>query len=91
MLNIEGYYNSLLTLFDKGVEEGFIKPGARDIVLSAPTANELLRKMEVLSAVPTLFDFLSNYNNLGSLLSRLDCVRETSSLSCRFNGLYSLS
>ncbi|CAA3015670.1 cytokinin riboside 5'-monophosphate phosphoribohydrolase LOG8-like [Olea europaea var. sylvestris] len=46
LLNIEGYYNSLLTLFDKGVEEGFIKPGARDIVLSAPTANELLRKME---------------------------------------------
>lgn len=49
MLNIDGYYDSLLTLFDKGVEEGFIKPGARHIVLSAPTAKELLTKMEVLS------------------------------------------
>ncbi|CAA3000662.1 cytokinin riboside 5'-monophosphate phosphoribohydrolase LOG8-like isoform X1 [Olea europaea var. sylvestris] len=46
LLNVDGYYNSLLTLFDKGVEEGFIKPGARDIVLSAPSANELLTKME---------------------------------------------
>ncbi|XP_016512140.1 cytokinin riboside 5'-monophosphate phosphoribohydrolase LOG8-like [Nicotiana tabacum] len=46
LLNVEGYYNSLLTLFDNGVEEGFIKPGARDIVLAAPTARELLSKME---------------------------------------------
>ncbi|CAA0821291.1 Cytokinin riboside 5-monophosphate phosphoribohydrolase LOG8 [Striga hermonthica] len=46
LLNVDGYYNALLTLFDKGVEEGFIKPIARQIVLSAPTANELLTKME---------------------------------------------
>ncbi|KAH6761325.1 putative lysine decarboxylase family protein [Perilla frutescens var. frutescens] len=47
LLNVEGYYDSLLELFDKGVEEGFIKPAARRIVLSAPTAKELLAKMEV--------------------------------------------
>ncbi|XP_010519845.1 PREDICTED: cytokinin riboside 5'-monophosphate phosphoribohydrolase LOG8-like isoform X2 [Tarenaya hassleriana] len=46
LLNVDGYYNSLLALFDTGVEEGFIEPGARDIVLSAPTAEELLEKME---------------------------------------------
>ncbi|XAR69237.1 hypothetical protein NMG60_11000748 [Bertholletia excelsa] len=46
LLNVDGYYNSLLALFDNGVEEGFIKPGARHIVLSAPTARELLEKME---------------------------------------------
>lgn len=46
LLNVDGYYDSLLILFDKGVEEGFIKPGARHIVLSAPTAKELLTKME---------------------------------------------
>ncbi|CAA2973518.1 cytokinin riboside 5 -monophosphate phosphoribohydrolase LOG8 [Olea europaea subsp. europaea] len=46
LLNIDGYYDSLLTLFDRGVEEGFIKPSARHIVLSAPTAKELLTKME---------------------------------------------
>ena len=47
MLNVDGYYNALLALFDNGVEEGFIKPGAREIVVSAPTANELMTKMEV--------------------------------------------
>ncbi|KAL7187797.1 hypothetical protein ACSBR1_037784 [Camellia fascicularis] len=46
LLNVEGYYNSLLALFDNGVEEGFIKPSARHIVLSAPTAKDLLVKME---------------------------------------------
>lgn len=47
LLNVDGYYDPLLMLFDKGVEEGFIKPAARNIVLSAPTAEELLTKMEV--------------------------------------------
>ena len=48
LLNVDGYYNFLLALFDNGVKEGFIKPGARHIVVSAPTAKELLVKMEVL-------------------------------------------
>lgn len=46
-MNVDGYYNNLLALFDNGVEEGFIKPGARDIVVSAPSARELIEKMEV--------------------------------------------
>ncbi|KAG6591471.1 Cytokinin riboside 5'-monophosphate phosphoribohydrolase LOG8 [Cucurbita argyrosperma subsp. argyrosperma] len=46
LLNVDGYYNSLLALFDNGVVEGFIKPGAREIVISAPTAKELMEKME---------------------------------------------
>ncbi|XP_044471645.1 cytokinin riboside 5'-monophosphate phosphoribohydrolase LOG8 [Mangifera indica] len=46
LLNVDGYYNFLLALFDNGVEEGFIKPGARQIIISAPTAKELLEKME---------------------------------------------
>ncbi|KAF5444758.1 hypothetical protein F2P56_033863 [Juglans regia] len=46
LLNVDGYYNCLLALFDNGVEEGFIKPVARRIVLSAPTAKELIIKME---------------------------------------------
>nr|XP_043638898.1 cytokinin riboside 5'-monophosphate phosphoribohydrolase LOG8 [Erigeron canadensis] len=46
LLNIDGYYNNLLALFDNGVKEGFIKPGARDIVLSASNALDLLKKME---------------------------------------------
>lgn len=47
LLNVDGYYNCLLALFDKGVEEGFIKPSARHIVVSAPTGKELIARMEV--------------------------------------------
>ncbi|OAE35142.1 hypothetical protein AXG93_4461s1210 [Marchantia polymorpha subsp. ruderalis] len=46
LLNVDGYYNSLLALFDKAVEEGFLKLSARNILLSAPTARELLEKFE---------------------------------------------
>ncbi|XP_068638595.1 cytokinin riboside 5'-monophosphate phosphoribohydrolase LOG1-like [Aristolochia californica] len=46
LLNVGGYYNSLLSLFDKGVEEGFIENSARQIVVSAEAAEELIRKME---------------------------------------------
>ncbi|XXG46035.1 hypothetical protein AAC387_Pa02g0974 [Persea americana] len=46
LLNVDGYYNSLLALFDNGVAEGFIKPADRHIVLSATTAEELIVKME---------------------------------------------
>ncbi|KAJ0980802.1 hypothetical protein J5N97_009057 [Dioscorea zingiberensis] len=38
---------SLLELFDKGVEKGFIESSARDIVVSAETVDVLIRKMEV--------------------------------------------
>ncbi|RWR77751.1 cytokinin riboside 5'-monophosphate phosphoribohydrolase LOG1-like protein [Cinnamomum micranthum f. kanehirae] len=46
LLNVDGYYNSLLALFDKGVEEGFIENSAGQIVVSAETPSELIRKME---------------------------------------------
>ncbi|ESR37788.1 hypothetical protein WN944_027843 [Citrus x changshan-huyou] len=46
LLNVDGYYNSLLTFIDKAVEEGFISPNARHIIVSAPNAKELMNKME---------------------------------------------
>ncbi|CAB4312548.1 unnamed protein product [Prunus armeniaca] len=46
LLNIDGYYDCLLRLFDKGVEEGFINLSARNIVISAKTAQELIERME---------------------------------------------
>ncbi|KAL6637654.1 hypothetical protein ACP70R_025226 [Stipagrostis hirtigluma subsp. patula] len=45
LLNVDGYYNSLLSLFDKGVEEGFIDASARNIFVLADTASELLAKL----------------------------------------------
>lgn len=47
LLNVDGYFNSLLSLFDKGVEEGFIDRSARHIVVIADTPSELIKKMEV--------------------------------------------
>lgn len=49
LLNVDGYYNSLLSFIDKAVEEGFISPSARHIIVSAPTAEELVKKLEVFS------------------------------------------
>ncbi|KAF8403966.1 hypothetical protein HHK36_012074 [Tetracentron sinense] len=46
LLNVDGYYDCLLALFDKGVEEGFIKPYDRNIVVSAKTPQELIEMME---------------------------------------------
>ncbi|XP_010253717.1 PREDICTED: cytokinin riboside 5'-monophosphate phosphoribohydrolase LOG1 isoform X2 [Nelumbo nucifera] len=46
LLNVDGYYNSLLSFVDKAVEEGFISPSARHIIVSAPTAKELVKKLE---------------------------------------------
>ncbi|KAL0309438.1 UNVERIFIED_CONTAM: Cytokinin riboside 5'-monophosphate phosphoribohydrolase LOG7 [Sesamum radiatum] len=41
-----GYYNSLLSFLDKAVDEGFISPTARRIIVSAPTAKQLVRELE---------------------------------------------
>ncbi|KAM0886777.1 hypothetical protein ACQ4PT_029479 [Festuca glaucescens] len=46
LLNVDGYYNSLLTFIDKAVEEGFINTCARRIIVLAPTAEELMEKLE---------------------------------------------
>ncbi|TVU24834.1 hypothetical protein EJB05_27294, partial [Eragrostis curvula] len=46
LLNVDGYYNSLLTFIDQAVAEGFISLSARRILMSAPTAHELLDNLE---------------------------------------------
>ncbi|XP_058090709.1 probable cytokinin riboside 5'-monophosphate phosphoribohydrolase LOGL10 [Magnolia sinica] len=46
LLNVDGFYNSLLTFIDKAVDDGFIKPSQRNIIVSAPNAKELVQKLE---------------------------------------------
>ncbi|KAF3676796.1 putative cytokinin riboside 5'-monophosphate phosphoribohydrolase LOGL2 [Capsicum annuum] len=46
LLNVDGYYNSLLSFIDKAVREGFISLNARQIIASAPTTTELVKKLE---------------------------------------------
>ncbi|XP_047313356.1 cytokinin riboside 5'-monophosphate phosphoribohydrolase LOG1-like [Impatiens glandulifera] len=46
VLNVDGYYNSLLSFMDKAVEEGFITPTARHIIVSTPNPATLLQLLE---------------------------------------------
>lgn len=45
LLNIDGYYDNLLALFERGVQEGFIEDSASQIVISAQTVQELMTKI----------------------------------------------
>ncbi|KAJ8565248.1 hypothetical protein K7X08_007824 [Anisodus acutangulus] len=58
LLNVEGYYNSLLCFLDKAVDEGFISPTARRIIVSAPTPQQLVRQLE--EHVPETDEITSN-------------------------------
>nr|XP_043613441.1 cytokinin riboside 5'-monophosphate phosphoribohydrolase LOG7 [Erigeron canadensis] len=60
LLNVDGYYNSLLSFIDKAVDEGFISPIARRIILSAPKAKELVRQLE---------EFVPEYDEIASKLT----------------------
>ncbi|XP_075475117.1 cytokinin riboside 5'-monophosphate phosphoribohydrolase LOG5-like [Primulina tabacum] len=51
LLNVDGYYNYLLTFIDKAVDDGFIKPSQRHIFVSAPDAKSLIQKLEEYVAV----------------------------------------
>ncbi|KAK4600174.1 hypothetical protein RGQ29_010014 [Quercus rubra] len=46
LLNVDGYYNSLLSFINTAVENGFIKPSQHNIIVSAPNARELIQKLE---------------------------------------------
>jgi len=46
-LNVDGYYDSLLSFMDNAVDEGFITQAARHIIVSAQTAQDLMCKLEV--------------------------------------------
>ncbi|XP_022744701.1 cytokinin riboside 5'-monophosphate phosphoribohydrolase LOG7-like isoform X1 [Durio zibethinus] len=59
LLNVDGYYNSFLSFIDKAVDEGFISPTARRIIVSAPTAKQLVRLLE---------DYVPEYDEITSKL-----------------------
>lgn len=67
LLNVDGYYNSLLSFIDKAVDEGFIMPSARHIIVSAQTAHELLSKLEVNRKITTSPLYLT-YPDIGKFV-----------------------
>ena len=47
ILNVEGYYDPLLALFDRAVAEGFVHPSNRQLVLQGTEPNGLLNLLAV--------------------------------------------
>ena len=45
LLNINNFFDGLITFLDYAVEQGFISPFSRRILISAPTIDELLDKL----------------------------------------------
>ncbi|TKY61934.1 Cytokinin riboside 5'-monophosphate phosphoribohydrolase LOG7 [Spatholobus suberectus] len=45
LLNVDGFYNSLLSFIDKAVDEGFISPTARRIIEHVPEQDEFASKL----------------------------------------------
>ena len=58
LLNVDGYYDPLLAFFDQGVDQGFIRPEHRDLVLAESSVDALLDAMRAWepSAVPKWVD-----------------------------------
>lgn len=52
LLNVAGYYDALLTLFDRAVTDRFLQPELRGIVLDANQPNILLDRMETYQPTP---------------------------------------
>ncbi|KAI8553953.1 hypothetical protein RHMOL_Rhmol05G0057100 [Rhododendron molle] len=69
LLNVDGYYNSLLTFIDKAVDDGFIKPSQRHIFVSAPNPKELVQKLE--EYVPVHDETIANLDWGGVVVQEL--------------------
>jgi uncharacterized protein (TIGR00730 family) len=50
VVNVEGYYDPLLALFDQAVQEGFLKQENRALVLEDYSSERLLEKMAAFRA-----------------------------------------
>ena len=64
LLNVDGFYDNLLSFLDFAMGEQFISPLSRRILLVAGTPEELLDKM--VSFVPKLDPFLESLNWISS-------------------------
>lgn len=52
LLNVDGFYDPLLALFDRAVDDGFLRPEYRSMVLTATDADELLMRMRAYKIDP---------------------------------------
>jgi uncharacterized protein (TIGR00730 family) len=52
LLDVDGYWAGLLAFFDHAVEEGFVRPANRSLVLHDPSVSGLLDQLEDWKAPP---------------------------------------
>jgi hypothetical protein len=52
LLNVAGFYDPLLSLFDGAVRTGFIRDASREIVYATPDARDLLDRLALPLALP---------------------------------------
>jgi len=54
LLNVNGFYDNLLSFFDHAVETGFIPQATHHSIIFAPTADQLLDKLQTYEPQPDL-------------------------------------
>ncbi|KAL5069989.1 hypothetical protein RYX36_020876 [Vicia faba] len=69
LLNLDGYYNSLLSFMDNAIDDGFITPAARHIIVSAQHAQDLICKLEHLETWDITFNTLQEKHALVGTIS----------------------
>ena len=60
MLNVNGFYDKLLSFLDHVVEQEFLTSSARQIIISAATAEQLIDQLQ--SFIPVIDPFMSRIN-----------------------------
>ncbi len=63
LVNVNGYYDPLLMLFDKALKEGLLNDAARRTLVSAPTPKELIDKM-VVSKREMMLPLVANFTKI---------------------------
>jgi len=60
LLNVNGFYDNLLSFLDQAVEQEFLTPSARQIIISPATAEQLIDQLQ--SFIPVIDPSMSRIN-----------------------------
>jgi len=60
LLNVNGFYDNLLSFLDQAVEQEFLTSSARQIIISAATAEQLIDQLK--SFIPVIDPSISHIN-----------------------------
>ncbi|XVF58310.1 hypothetical protein PTKIN_Ptkin07bG0055600 [Pterospermum kingtungense] len=74
LLNINGFFNCLLSFVDHGVEQRFISQLAQKILISATTTDELVDKLQVFQFEPNLALSQLKWSPLSSQKQEVDLM-----------------